>query len=183
MSSASLFFENWALQISDSLPFASVIIITVLYFDFHILSCLLISLLFFWIPMYPVILCKFCLFKDNEVGITWEPEAFYHHAGGMASPFQICLKLLIASMAALSTSEKSMHPCLALCQPELYCIFLVYFMAFINFSGCFLLDYLGSCQCLAFFKTVISQSAQNVRSRQPESCKSRTNSWGLWWLT
>lgn len=111
-------------------------------------------------------MCEFCLLRDNEVSITWEPEAIYYHAGDMACPFQICLKLLIASSVGLNTSEKSMHVFLALCQPEPCCVFLVHFMVFINFSGCFLLDY---CQCLAFFKTVSSQSAKHIRLRQPKA--------------
>lgn len=125
MSSASLFSDTGP----PNFRFSSICICyndhCVVFWFPRVLSCLLISLLFFWSPTYPVILCKFCLFSLMRLVSSKNLKLFYHHAGGMACPFQIRLKLLIASSVGLNTSEKNMHPCLALCQPEPCCKSLV----------------------------------------------------------
>lgn len=135
-----------------------------LVFSFpHFLPCLLTSLFFFFcIPTLPCLL--FCVSSASSVvmrsvsAVNLKQLTIMLHS--VACPFQICLKLITASTIELNSFEKSMHPCLELCQQEPCCIFFVYFMTFINLSGCFLLDDHASVLQNCRF------TVKNIRSRE-----------------
>lgn len=88
MSSASLFFEIWALQISGSLPFVSVIIITVLHFDFHMFCLISSSVCYFSGFLYTLSFCVNSACSGVEIGITWELPSCWGHGLSLSNLFE-----------------------------------------------------------------------------------------------